>query len=143
MADSATTVNTNPGADGSNKKGGRAAVHPFFWALLVLAVLSGIGAALAPSAKVPSYALRSVWLYRLEVGGAIFLGLYMVALLIGLAWDGKGIRQVQLPGGVGITVDQNLEGAADGLATYKTKTDERIAKLESSIDLLTQTEANN
>jgi hypothetical protein len=89
----------------------------------------------------PGYALNSVWVYRLEVGGAFFVGVYALFLVFWLAYHGRSVQKAQLPGGLGVDVgDPNLDQAAEGLTAYKEKTDERLARLEASVELLASDE---
>ena len=113
--------------------------HPFFW-LLGLLFVPAVVAAFATPGRAPGYALDSAWLYRLEVGGAFYLGSLLVALTLWLAYSGRTFGDFQLPGGAGMSVpppDPDLDDAAEGLAGYKQKTDERLRKLEENIELLT------
>ena len=116
--------------------------HPFFWLLWVLALPSVVVAIAAPD-NTPGYALESSWLYRLEVGGAFFLGLLVVLLIFWLGYSGRSIGKVQLPGGAGMDLpnpDPDLDDAAEGLAGYKQKTDRRLAKIENTLDVLADAE---
>jgi hypothetical protein len=109
--------------------------HPFFWLLGLLLVPAAVAASLAPS-RAPGYALGSTWLYRLEVGGAFFLGLLVLALILWLGYSGRSIGTIQLPGGGGMDLpnpDPDLDDAAEGLAGYKQKTDERLQELEDAV----------
>jgi hypothetical protein len=117
----------------------RVRAHPFFWVLLTLLIPAIAVAAVAPS-KTPGYALDSGWLYRLEVAGACFLALFVLALLLWLAYSGRTVGNVQLPGGAGMSIpppDPDLDDAAEGLAGYKQKTDRRLEKIEENMELLT------
>jgi hypothetical protein len=97
-------------------------------------------AAVAAPSKAPGYALDSKWLYRLEVGGAFFIGLLVLLLILWLGYSGRSIGKIDLPGGGGVALpnpDPDLDEAAEGLAGYKQKTDKRLKKLEDSLDALT------
>ena len=116
----------------------RAGAHPFFWLLCVLLVPAIAAAASAPS-KAPGYALNSAWVYRLEVGGAFYLGLFVLTLILWLGYSGRSLGELQIPGGGGARLpppDPDLDDAAEGLAGYKQKTDHRLEKLEENIELL-------
>jgi hypothetical protein len=114
------------------------AAHPFFWLLWALLVPTVAAVAAAPS-RAPGYALESAWLYRLEVGGAFYVGLLLLSLIFWLGYSGRSVGKVQLPGGGGMALanpDPDLDDAAEGLAGYKQKTDRRLEKLENSLDEL-------
>lgn len=116
----------------------RKAAHPFFWLLWALLVPAVVAAIAAP-AKAPGYALESAWLYRLEVGGAFYIGLLLLSLIFWLGYSGRSAGKVQLPGGGGMNLgnpDPDLDDAAEGLAGYKQKTDRRLEKLENNFDEL-------
>lgn len=127
------------GGDEKGFSGWRRHAHPFFWMVCLLLLLAGFAAFSVPS-KAPGYALESSWLYRLEVGGAFFVGLLVVVLVLWLGYSGRSIGGLQLPGGGGVNLphpDPDLDDAAEGLAGYKQKTDARLERLEDSIKLLT------
>lgn len=116
--------------------------HPFFWLLWALLVPAVAVAVTAPERQ-PGYALESSWLYRLEVGGTIYVGLMVVALILWLGYSGRSVGKIQLPGGGGVGLanpDPDLDDAAQGLAGYKQKTDERLEKLENILDELASDE---
>lgn len=109
--------------------------HPFFWALWV-SLLPAIAAAYYAPTVAPGYALGSAWLYRLEVGGAFFVGVFVFVLLFWLGYSGRTIRDLQLPGGGGLTVPQPnepLDDTAEGFAGYKMKTNQRLDEIEGTI----------
>ena len=109
--------------------------HPFFWVLWFL-LAAAVAAAIAAPSHAPGFALDSVWVYRLEVGGAFFVGVLVVALVLWLGYSGRSIGKLQLPGGGGMELgnpDPDLDDAAAGLAGYKQKTDRRLEKLENSL----------
>jgi hypothetical protein len=118
--------------------------HAFFWLLWALLVPAVVAAVAAP-ARAPGFALNSAWLYRLEVGGAFFIGLLLLSLIFWLGYSGRSVGKVQLPGGGGMDLgnpDPDLDDAAEGLAGYKQKTDRRLEKLENSFDeLMSEDEA--
>jgi flagellar motility protein MotE (MotC chaperone) len=61
----------------------------------------------APQA-VPDYALQAGAVYRLEVGGACFVVLYLAAMALFLALDGKGFAEL---GTRGLKVERVVPGA--------------------------------
>ena len=75
--------------------------HPFFWLLCVLSVPSA-AATVVVAERAPAYALGSGWLYRLEVGGAFFIGVLVLALIFWLGYSGRSIGKIELPGGGGV-----------------------------------------
>jgi hypothetical protein len=109
--------------------------HPFYWLLWALLVPAVLAAVTAPE-KHPGYAPESSWLYRLEVGGALYIGLMVIALILWLGYSGRSVGKIQLPGGGGMDFrnpDPDLDDAAEGLAGYKQKTDQRLEKLENTL----------
>src|SRR4051794_25524645 len=90
------------GDDGSGKEDRpdgqtRSVPHPFFyWCLLSggLAIATAID---LDTSSPPAVALDSPWLYRVEVGGVVFLILYALGLLLGFAFFGRALRQLDLP----------------------------------------------
>jgi hypothetical protein len=72
-----------------------------FAALVGVAIVAGIAVAatVAPPADIPAVALQAAVVYRLEVGGALFLGLYLVAMVFILALQNRGFSEIG-PGGV-------------------------------------------
>lgn len=110
--------------------------HPFFWSVVVLFVPAAL-AALALDSSGPAYALGSVWVHRLQVGLAVFAGLYIFLLVIWLAYQGRTVQRAELPGGAGVEFpDPDLTSAADEFDAYRTITDARITALEESIQVL-------
>jgi hypothetical protein len=110
--------------------------HPFFWgACLMLA--PAVAAAAVAGTRAPGYALHSQWVRRLEVGLAVFAGLYVLVLVLWLAYQGRSVERAELPGGAGIGLpDPDLDAAAAGFEDFRAATDARIATLEDTIDLL-------
>jgi hypothetical protein len=116
----------------------RKAAHPFFWLLWLLLLPAIAAAAFAPN-EAPGYALHSAWLYRLEVGGAFYFGLFILALLLWLGYTGRSVRNLQLPGGAGAGVPQpnaDFDEAATGLQAYAAQTNMRLKKIEDTIRVL-------
>jgi hypothetical protein len=110
--------------------------HPFFWVALAVLVPAAIAAAVAGT-RAPGYALHSQWVRRVEVALAVFVGLYVLVLMLWLAYQGRSVQRAQLPGGAGMDLpDPDLTAAAAGFEEYRRKTDARIGVLEDTIDLL-------
>ncbi len=103
--------------------------------MLLLAL--AVAAAAIAGTRAPGYALHSQWVRRLEVGLAVFAGLYVLIVMLWLAYQGRWVSRAQLPGGAGVEIpDPDLTAAASGLEEYRDKTDARIGALEDAIELL-------
>jgi hypothetical protein len=112
--------------------------HPLVWCVgVILAV--GILAALTVGAQEPSWALRSEWVYRAEVGAAIVGLLYLPLVALSLAWRGETFRKMMGPGGAGVeTPADQIDTAATEFDEFKTDNDAHLARLERAIDELNQ-----
>jgi hypothetical protein len=66
-----------------------------FAALVAAALVVGLVAAatVEPPAEVPVAALRASAVYRMEVGGAVFLGLYVATMALVLALHNRGFTE--------------------------------------------------
>lgn len=107
---------------------------PLFWPVIVGFVPAGI-AAIEADARAPSYALGSLWLYRLEVGLAVFVVCYILALIVRLAWQGRSFGRFELPGGGGAQPAdpaQKLDKATEEVDEFQTATRERFKMADSS-----------
>lgn len=82
-----------------------------FAAMVALAISAGIaaGATVATPADVPSIALRALPVYRVEVGAAVFFGLYLATMALVLAMHNRGFTEI---GGSGVKA-QALEGVSE------------------------------
>ncbi|HEX3361762.1 MAG TPA: hypothetical protein VHS74_12280 [Solirubrobacterales bacterium] len=47
----------------------------------------------SPPSEVPTVALRALAVYRVEVGGAVFLGLYVATMALSLALHNRGFTE--------------------------------------------------
>ena len=67
-----------------------------FAAMVAVAIGAGIvaGATVATPADVPSIALRAVPVYRVEVGAAVFFGLYLAAMALVLAMHNRAFTEL-------------------------------------------------
>jgi hypothetical protein len=67
-----------------------------FAALVGAAALAGLGASatVALPADIPGVALQAAPVYRLEVGGAIFIGLYLAAMAFVLALQNRAFTEI-------------------------------------------------
>lgn len=93
--------------------------HPFFWLVLIsLAPAALVAATIEP--RDPTWALRSETVYRLEVGMAVFLVGYLVALTIANGYKGNSIGRLGLPIGTGVEPkDPGLDEASEGAAEFQ------------------------
>lgn len=71
--------------------------HPFFWISMAALLLAGVSAATASGCP-PDIALKSMAVYRCEVGFVIFAAGYTVSLLLWLSYCGQVLR-IDFPGG--------------------------------------------
>jgi hypothetical protein len=73
------------------------------WGFAILVSLAALAAACvgwkaeAPS-EVPDFALRAAAIYRVEVGAAAFLALYLVAMAFVLALNNRGFSEIGVHG---------------------------------------------
>jgi len=83
-----------------------------FAVLVALAITVGLAAAMTvtPPTDTPSFALRATPVYRLEVGVAVFFGLYLATLALVLAMHNRGFTEL---GSSGIRAQDlaSLQGA--------------------------------
>jgi hypothetical protein len=128
--------------NGASTKGKRSP-HPFFWAFVTVAVVGLLGASLAADHE-PSWALRSGWVYRAEVGLAVAGAVYVLALAGWLAWSGRTFRRLELPGGTALEAPP-LDQAANGVDevarefdAYRAKNDELVKRLGGALDKLNE-----
>ena len=107
--------------------------HPLVW-FVTLIIGIALVVALTADAKDPSWAVRSEWVYRAEVGVAIVGLLYVPLIALSLAWRGETFRKIQAPGGAGIEAPAAEVGsAAVDLAQYKEHVKERFDQLEAAV----------
>src|SRR5918911_742476 len=110
--------------------------HPFFWGAAAM-LAPAVAAAAVAGTRAPGYALHSQWVRRVEVGLAVFAGLYFLVLVLWLAYQGRSVERAQLPGGAGVGLpDPDLDAAAAGFEDFRAATDARIATLDDTMDLL-------
>lgn len=91
----------------------RGLLRTFGFPLLVVLDLAGsayLVASVRVPTTVPDYALRAAAVYRLEVGAACFVVLYLAAMAFFLALDGRGFIEL---GGKGLRTEQIIRGAGD------------------------------
>lgn len=63
-----------------------------------------------PPATVPDYALQAPFVYRLELGAACFIAVYLAAMAFFLALDGRGFIEL---GAKGLKAEQVIRKAED------------------------------
>ena len=82
-----------------------------FAAMVAVAIAAGAIAAVTvtPPTDVPAIALRAVAVYRMEVGAAVFLGLYLASIALVLAMHNRGFTEMGT-GGVRARDLAELEG---------------------------------
>jgi hypothetical protein len=71
-----------------------------FAALVAAAIVAGglIAADVSVPTPVPNFALKAAAIYRIEVGAAAFLGLYLVAMAFVLALNNRGFSEIGMSG---------------------------------------------
>ena len=57
-----------------------------------------VGTTVAVPADIPAVALQAAPVYRMEVGGALFAGLYLAAIAIVLAFHNRGFSEIRTDG---------------------------------------------
>jgi hypothetical protein len=84
-----------------------------FAAMIAAAIAVGLAVAVtvAPPADIPSFALQAAPVYRVEVGAAVFLGLYLATMALVLAMHNRGFTEMGT-GGIRARDLAELEGAA-------------------------------
>jgi hypothetical protein len=123
---------------------------PFFWPVM-LGFVPALIAALEVDKSTPSYALGSEWLYRFEVGLAVFVVCYVVSLIVCLAWQGRSFGRFELPGGGGaepanpaVKIDEATEEVDDFQAETRLRfqvADRSFASLDSRLESLENDQA--
>jgi hypothetical protein len=96
-----------------------------FAVLVGIAAIIGLvtGATVHPPADIPAVALQAAMVYRLEVGGALFLGFYLVAMAFVLALQSRGFTEI---------------GTGGVRAESVVRVSRAFAVEESSLDALTE-----
>jgi hypothetical protein len=103
--------------------------HHFFKLLCASLVLAG-AAMVAADGRPPGPALGSDLLWRLELGLAVVLVVYVFVMLMWLAYRGQWAK-IPVPGAdggveAGATIDAQIETAATGLEEFKTQARARL-----------------
>jgi hypothetical protein len=89
------------------------ALFPFLVAIAAVAALSAGAFATVPE-DVPAWALHSALVYRLEVGGAVFLVLYVMVVSFNLAQHGRGFTKLSA-GSVSLEAEQVAAAAGSNV----------------------------
>lgn len=106
---------------------------PFFWLVLVGLVPAAL-AAWAVDSYDPPWALRSVAVYRIEVGLVVFLASYLVALALANGYKGRSVGRLGLPGvGEVDPKDPALQEASEGAAEFHKETRGGLADLADAV----------
>jgi hypothetical protein len=112
--------------------------HPLVWFVSAIIAI-GLTAALAVDGREPSWALRSEWVYRAEVGTATVGLLYLPLVALSLAWRGETFRKMYAPGGAGVEAPaEEIGSAVDEFTQYKERANKRFKELESALGGLSQ-----
>jgi hypothetical protein len=103
--------------------------HQFF-KVLCASLVPAIAAMYAADGPPPGAALGSGLLWRLELGLAVVLVVYVFIMLMWLAYHGRWAR-IPLPGAdggveAGPTIDAQIDTAASGLEEFKTQARARL-----------------
>jgi hypothetical protein len=110
------------------------AADRFFW-LVALGLVPAIYAALRADAERPGWALRSEAVHRFEIGLAVFFGVYLLALALSLAYQGRSIGRLGLPGGAEMDPkDPALSKAAEGMEEFEAETRRSFDEHDESLD---------
>ena len=110
------------------------------WGFAVLVTLAVLGAAYAGwkvevPPEVPDFALNAAVVYRLEVGAATFLGLYLVAMAFVLALNNRGFSEIGVNGLKAQDITREIQGDAIQEHNQRLKMVWRVVKaLERSTD---------
>jgi hypothetical protein len=109
------------------------AVRWGFAALVVVAIAVGLVAAVtvAPPADIPSVALGAEAVYRVEIGAAVFFGLYVAVMAFVLATHNRGFTEigssgVRAQGLTGLPEDEFVMELADEIDDLETRVEEGI-----------------
>ncbi len=107
-----------------------------FWLLLLGLIPSGY-AAVTATGRAPAWSLRSEAIYRMQIGLVVFLGIYLLALAFCLAYLGRSIGRVAIPGGGEVDPkDPALEKASSGAEEFQEQARASIADLGDAMDAL-------
>jgi len=110
--------------------------HPVFVVLLLL-LAPAVVAAVSAKANTPGYALNSLWVYRVQVGLGFFLVEYVLLIAFWLAYQGRSVGKIELPGGAAVDLNDPAQEAADGFEEFRQTTEAQLANDGRSITELT------
>jgi hypothetical protein len=96
---------------------------------VALAVSLTIAVTVPVPAELPSVALNAVAVYRLEVGAALFIGLYVAAMAFALAVQNRGFTEI---GGGGVRA-QDLSATLPELIAANEVVSERLSEAVESM----------
>jgi hypothetical protein len=111
--------------------------------LVVVAVAFGVLAALVPpsDSEKPGFALRSNFVYHLEIGLVATAVFYVVGMAMWLAWHGKGF--FKLPAGIEAPDPAVFDSAADNfeadkrdIEVLRTELAEGLSEIEERVSAL-------
>jgi hypothetical protein len=88
-----------------------------------------VGFAVTPPATMPAVALNAEAVYRLEVGGALFVGLYVAAMAFALAVQNRGFTEI----GSGGVRAQDLSATLPELIAANEVVSERLSEAVESM----------
>jgi hypothetical protein len=113
------------------------APKPLFYALIVLVAGAAYPALAVPAPdRPPAVSLHSEFVFRLEVGAAVFLAAYALGAVLTLAYDGEFTRRLGLPGGTGIDTGRaqgGLEDAAGNFEQFQSTVEDRLDDHDTAI----------
>lgn len=106
--------------------------------MVVAAVAAGLFAAgtVTPPADLPTVALGAEVVYRVEVGGAVFIGLYLATMALALALHNRGFTEFGSGGirarGLDAASDETLAGdyGMELIADLREEVDDLERRLE-------------
>jgi hypothetical protein len=104
-----------------------------FAVMVAAAIVVGfvVATTVSPPTEVPSLALRAVAVYRVEVGAAVFFGLYVATMAFALALQNRGFTEI---GGGGIRA-QDLTAVSED-AVVEDVAAELLAELFEEMEAL-------
>lgn len=119
----------------------RAWLRNFGFPLLVLADLIGsayLVASIRVPPAVPDYALQATAIYRLEVGAACFVVVYLAAIAFFLALDGRGFTELGTRGLKAQQVvkasDDEQEKALDRQMKIQQDLEQRLDRIDADLE---------
>lgn len=111
--------------------------HVFFWLVLVSLVPAAV-VGCAVEGRSPTWSLKTVAIYRIEVGLAVYLALYFVALVVCNAYKGQAVGRIHGPG-FGMTPkdpDDPLAEASAGAEDFQETTRKNFEDFNQALEAL-------